>query len=432
METMDVSKRVLINEHEKTLNILRCYPSVDKSVLAKLRNQSWPTLSTAINKLVASDILIKNRDNFEVNPDVGWYVGIMAGGAQIKIAIIDFAFKIIPFEKLNQIFKKYHIFECGEFRLRATTDDNKWGYIYFNTPDTYGELHEKIDSILAQIVNMNECLKNEGKSILGIGFAFTGAIDNQKRVIIKAHSLDYLGFNQLDQLINPDKSEYFIRNGIRICLDHNAKTAAVAEKYALYDKNNINHFYKDKNNILVFYFGSGLGSGLVLDNKIYRGCNNFSGEIGHIPVPCLKKGEKIIEYEKACSCGSNTCLEYRIRNDVFEMDLKTFKKQPSDILRSIIVDNPEKKKLLGEYVGYALNCTVNVLNVGLVIFTGKWKALSEGNDLWNYIYEEVGNISLQYTRSNCGLILSTYGVLAPVIGAAICSSYENENEITWV
>ena len=96
------------------------------------------------------------------------------------------------------------------------------------------------------------------------------------------------------------------------------------------------------------------------------------------------------------------------------------------------MNDPEKKKLLGKYVGYALNCTVNVLNVGLVIFTGKWKALSEGNDLWNYIYEEVGNISLQYTRSNCGLILSTYGVLAPVIGAAICSAYEDENEITWV
>ena len=34
MESMDVSKRLLISEHEKTLNILRCYPGEDKSVLA--------------------------------------------------------------------------------------------------------------------------------------------------------------------------------------------------------------------------------------------------------------------------------------------------------------------------------------------------------------------------------------------------------------
>ncbi|MDY3022994.1 MAG: ROK family protein [Blautia sp.] len=429
MET--VSKKELIKANEKTLNLLRCYPGADKSTLAKLRNQSWPTLSGAINKLESNGILIKHGDNISVNPDVGWYAGIMVGGAQVKIVLVDFAYKAVTFEALETKINGCGLFQNSEFKVRGTEDDYRLGYIYFNTPNSYGELHEKINYILGELERFNEYLKMEGRSILGIGFAFTGAIDNKEGMIIKSHTLEYLGFNKLGQLINPDKKEYFSKNGIHICLDHNAKTAAVAEKYTLYDKNNVNFIYKDKSNILVLYLGSGLGGGLVLDNKIYRGCNNFSGEIGHIPVPCLKE-DGVELYEESCSCGSNMCLEYRIRNDVFEMDLKTFKKEPSDKLRSIIINNPDKKKLLGKYVGYALNCIVNVLNVGLVIFTGKWKALTEGNDLWNYINEEFGNINLQYTRSNCDTILSTYGVLAPAIGAAICSAYEDENEIIWV
>ena len=231
MET--VSKKELIKANEKTLNLLRCYPGADKSTLAKLRNQSWPTLSGAINKLESNGILIKHGDNISVNPDVGWYAGIMVGGAQVKIVLVDFAYKAVTFEALETKINGCGLFQNSEFKVRGTEDDYRLGYIYFNTPNSYGELHEKINYILGELERFNEYLKMEGRSILGIGFAFTGAIDNKEGMIIKSHTLEYLGFNKLGQLINPDKKEYFSKNGIHICLDHNAKTAAVAEKYTL-------------------------------------------------------------------------------------------------------------------------------------------------------------------------------------------------------
>lgn len=52
--------------------------------------------------------------------------------------------------------------------------------------------------------------------------------------------------------------------------------------------------------VAVLYAGSGLGSALISEGKIVRGCENMAGEIGHI------------SYRKApfrCGCGKEDCLE---------------------------------------------------------------------------------------------------------------------------
>lgn len=46
--------------------------------------------------------------------------------------------------------------------------------------------------------------------------------------------------------------------------------------------------------------GTGVGGGIVIDGKLYTGCNNMAGEIGHIVI--RKGGEP-------CGCGRRGCLE---------------------------------------------------------------------------------------------------------------------------
>jgi len=46
--------------------------------------------------------------------------------------------------------------------------------------------------------------------------------------------------------------------------------------------------------------GSGIGSGIILDAKIYRGSNGFAGELGHV---CM------VQDGIVCSCGRKGCLE---------------------------------------------------------------------------------------------------------------------------
>ncbi|MBI3332711.1 MAG: ROK family protein [Candidatus Omnitrophica bacterium] len=58
-------------------------------------------------------------------------------------------------------------------------------------------------------------------------------------------------------------------------------------------------------NLVCVTLGTGVGGGLILDGRLYRGWNGFAGEIGHIPVA---------EAGPRCSCGGIACLERYVGN----------------------------------------------------------------------------------------------------------------------
>ena len=57
---------------------------------------------------------------------------------------------------------------------------------------------------------------------------------------------------------------------------------------------------RDMDTFLFVYIGLGVGSGIILDNRIYRGKNGICGEFGHITVR---------ENGPLCTCGNRGCLE---------------------------------------------------------------------------------------------------------------------------
>jgi len=57
---------------------------------------------------------------------------------------------------------------------------------------------------------------------------------------------------------------------------------------------------KKAKNMLAVFVGTGIGGGLIIDGKMYRGSNYVAGEIGHMLVE--KNGPK-------CGCGRKGCFE---------------------------------------------------------------------------------------------------------------------------
>ncbi|MFN3909885.1 MAG: ROK family protein [Candidatus Anstonellaceae archaeon] len=66
------------------------------------------------------------------------------------------------------------------------------------------------------------------------------------------------------------------KKGIEIRIENDAKCAAISQIYK-----NLRKKKKKIKNFIVICAGSGIGSGIVIDNKLYRGQNNLAGEIGH-------------------------------------------------------------------------------------------------------------------------------------------------------
>lgn len=79
---------------------------------------------------------------------------------------------------------------------------------------------------------------------------------------------------------------------VPVILENDANAAAYGEFKAGKAKNT--------ENFIAFTIGTGIGSGVVLDGKIYRGTNGIAGELGH---NVIKLGGR------QCSCGRKGCID---------------------------------------------------------------------------------------------------------------------------
>ena len=123
-----------------------------------------------------------------------------------------------------------------------------------------------------------------------IGISCGGPLDSRKGIIMSPPNLP--GWDDI-RIVDYLKNKY--RNSVY--LENDANACAVAEwKYGA---------GKGAKNMIFMTFGTGLGAGLILDGKLYRGANDMAGEAGHIrindfgPVGYGKAGS----FEGFCSGG---------------------------------------------------------------------------------------------------------------------------------
>ena len=307
--------------------------------------------------------------------------------------------------------------------------DDARNYIYFKTPENFAELKKIIDCILTYIMEKN-C---SGKlKVCSVGISCTGIINNETQTIVESHNLEYLDNTTLDTLIFPDKKKYFDENGIYICLLQNSDASIIAEKIYLYL---VNSPYKKKKNIISLYLGVGIGAGIYLDG-LYSGTSGYAGEVGHIKAPDFEKEFNFANQceliDKSCTCGNKDCYDYKIRSYVFGMPKDIFAQLSSNKIKDFLSDecNLKRTELLGKYMGNMINTLTNILNIDLIIFTGKFYKTMDS--LYNSIVSVQDQNQLKFSRNDCTLLTSVYGSLAPSVGAALYAYHKKYNiELRW-
>jgi N-acetylglucosamine repressor len=80
--------------------------------------------------------------------------------------------------------------------------------------------------------------------------------------------------------------------GLPVLVDNDVNTLTIAEQW-FGRGHGVEHF-------LVITVGEGIGAGIVVNGKLYRGADGGAGELGHLPIA----GSDV-----PCSCGSRGCLE---------------------------------------------------------------------------------------------------------------------------
>ncbi|WP_034341704.1 ROK family transcriptional regulator [Deinococcus misasensis] len=120
--------------------------------------------------------------------------------------------------------------------------------------------------------------------IVGIGLGLPGLIDAERGVCIKSARFGWLDIS-LSSLISQHTQ-------LPVWVDNDVNAYTTAER--LYGQaRHLSHF-------IVVSIGRGIGSGIVIDNKIHRGLHGAAGEFGHTLVQ--RNG-------RPCECGRLGCLE---------------------------------------------------------------------------------------------------------------------------
>ena len=142
-----------------------------------------------------------------------------------------------------------------------------------------------LEDVAASVQAACEEAQAAGQQVIGVGMGVPGPVESDGHVEVCVN----LGWK--DRF--PARELSGLLGGLPVFCGNDANVAALGEMWQGGGKG-----YKD---IVMVTLGTGVGGGVIVDEKIVAGRHGLAGEIGHIHV---RDGEK-----EACNCGGHGCLE---------------------------------------------------------------------------------------------------------------------------
>ncbi|MEW6189082.1 MAG: ROK family protein [Actinomycetota bacterium] len=255
------------------------------------------------------------------------------------------------------------------------------------------------------------CMEN----ILGIGLGVAGLMDFQRGVVIFSPNLPLRNL-PLREIVH----DHF---NLPTFLDNDANVAAMGEKFF--------GAGRGVSNLVCLTIGTGIGGGIIIDDRIYRGAGGSAAEIGHMVID--PKGPP-------CGCGNRGCLEAfasgtaiarRAREAVDEesMIFKLIRGKIDDISAEIVAraamrGDPLAKGILrdaGEALGVGLSNVINIFNPEMIIIGG---GMAEIENLLTTARAEISRRALAPNLKTVKIVGAKLGTNAGVLGAAALVLYE--------
>lgn len=466
------TKRRLISEYRDVINAIRRLRTGEKTELAAASDLSWPTVMKFIKTLTDNGAVRKQDGRFVVNRAYSYYVGISLGVSNIKLSLCDFSLRPMTesdFEAagLGGLYAKLTA-EAGD--LADGWQEHK-NAIYYRADDEFRTIRDRLNRIVGIVADA--CRENEGFSVLGIGIAGPGIINYNTKTFVFCPNVKCLEGFSTDRMLDEPLKKKLEERDIVLYWEHDSECAVLYAKEALYDSESPYHHLMDKRNVGCVYVGTGLGLGIVLDNRLIRGGSFSAGELGHILPPAIQRefdsnnvresydreryyleppdasetspkvwDETPHEMTKdlsgiSCSCGKDNCLEKRLWLDVFNADSTEdyLEKAQKKYLTRFKQDHPYRYRLLEQYISCVLNIAINLFNFDIIVFSGR--IINWIPELKNSL-ESLQHTSAIYNSSAACTIITENQESEPVtIGAAIAAYNKVKNDggpvsVSWI
>lgn len=287
--------------------------------------------------------------------------------------------------------------------------------------------NRSVDAVIDRIArcakdSMDECdLKFD--QTLAVGIGAPGAVDPESGVVINGPNL---GWEKV-----PLKKELEKRLGVPVFLDNDCNACTVGV-------HDIELGGKPQDLVGIF-LGTGIGAGLIFDDKLYSGFNRTAGEIGHMVLRADGENDKDNPGVTFEELASRTAIFNRIKRavkdgkktvltDALGDDLKNLKS--GDLRKAIKKGDKLVLKIVedaAEYAGMAVGSIINLLNPEVVVLGG---GLIEA--LENSMFDLIENKAKKHTMPGVGkgikIFASQLGDKAGIYGAAVIASKGLKNK----
>lgn len=201
--------------------------------------------------------------------------------------------------------------------------------------------------------------------------------------------------------------------GVPVAVDNDANLGALAEA----------RWGGGRRTGTLFYVkaSTGIGAGIVLGGRLYRGSGGTAGELGHVTVDA----DGLV-----CRCGSRGCLEVRVGGPALVAQVGHSRagiRTLTDLISAAQGGDLACTRVLadaGETLGVAVAAVLNILNPDRVVLGGE---LGEAGELvLASLRESVGRHALSSAVRSTSLTQATLGRRAEALGAVLLVLTEAE------
>ncbi len=264
---------------------------------------------------------------------------------------------------------------------------------------------------IAQTLNSLKSKVQERKSILGIGVGIPGPMNPHTGIVEKSpHLHGWEGFNL--------KKFFKKETGLPVFIGNDANVAAIGEK--------VFGAGRQTNNFVYLTISTGIGGGIILDEKLLLGTSFGAGEVGHTII---------VPGGAQCGCGHHGCLEAYasgtaiakfVREEISKGRSSKIKKRVGPHLKitgEMVAEVARAKDSLaleafrraGYYLGIGLANLINILNPQMLILGGSVMKSSEL--LWPYMMDSTGRHAWPSLYKACRIVKTGLGDQVGDLGA---------------
>ena len=252
-----------------------------------------------------------------------YYVGIDLGGTNIAIGLVDENGKIVHKDSVP----------TGRER-------------------PYNEIIKDMAMLSLKVI---EDAGVDMKDVKSIGIGSPGTPNNKDGVIVYSCNLNFRNV--------PMREEMQKYVDLPVYIENDANCAALAESVA--------GAAKDVEHSVTITLGTGVGGGIVINNKVYSGFNYAASELGHTLIVC--DGEP-------CTCGRRGCWEaYASATALIRQTKEAAQKHPESRINSLVdgdlskidaktsfdaarEDDEVGKEVVKRYIKYVAEGIIDVIN----------------------------------------------------------------------